>query len=87
MFFVPYVIGLHVSFFAEGAPAVSHLDVLLHAELRQSLLDAQRGQPRRPVGVPALTHDLTHHTQRLVENTHRHTLNTVCVICVDNNIF
>ena len=56
------------------APAASHLDVLVHAELRQSLLDAQRSQPRRTVGVPALTHDLTHHTQRLVDkHTHTHT--------------
>lgn len=43
----------------------SHLDVLLHAELRQSLLDAQGGEPGRSVGVPALPHDLPHHTQRL----------------------
>lgn len=43
----------------------SHLDVLLHAELRQGLLDAQGGEPGRSVGVPALPHDLPHHTQRL----------------------
>lgn len=48
----------------------SHLDVLLHAELRQSLLDAQCRQSRRAVGVPALPHDLPHHTQRLQGETH-----------------
>lgn len=50
----------------------SHLDVLLHAELGQGLLDAQRGESGRSVGVPALPHDLPHHTQRL--QTHNTTL-------------
>lgn len=49
----------------------SHLDVLLHAELRQRLFDAQGRQSGRSVGVPALPHDLTHHAQRLQEREHR----------------
>lgn len=49
----------------DGDGVGSHLDVLLHAELRQGLLDAQGGEPGRSVGVPALPHDLPHHTQRL----------------------
>lgn len=49
----------------DGDGLGSHLDVLLHAELRQGLLDAQGGEPGRSVGVPALPHDLPHHTQRL----------------------
>ena len=42
-----------------------HLDALLLAELRQGLLDAQRGEAGGAVGVPALPHDLGHHTQNL----------------------
>lgn len=60
----------------DGDGVGSHLDVLLHAELRQGLLDAQGGEPGRSVGVPALPHDLPHHTQRLHTErgrTHRHT--------------
>lgn len=50
-----------------------HLDALLLAELRQRLLDAQRGEPRRSVSVPALPHDLRHHTQSLAHTTTRDT--------------
>lgn len=46
-----------------------HLDALLLAELRQRLLDAQRGKTRRSVSVPALPHDLRHHTQSLAHKT------------------
>lgn len=46
----------------------SHLDVLLHAELRQGLLDAQGGESGRSVGVPALPHDLPHDAQGLHGN-------------------
>lgn len=48
-----------------GAPRASDLDVLLHAELRQGLFDAQGRQPGRSVGVPALPHDLPHDAQGL----------------------
>lgn len=47
------------------AAAASDLHVLLHTELRQRLLDAQRCEAGRAVGVPALTHHLPHHAQRL----------------------
>lgn len=46
----------------------SHLDVLLHAELRQGLLDAQGGESGSSVGVPALPHDLPHDAQGLHGN-------------------
>lgn len=42
-------------------------DVFLHAQLGQRLFDAQGGEARRPVGVPTLAHDLSHHAQRLAE--------------------
>ena len=40
-------------------------DVFLDAELGQGLFDAQGCEARRSVSVPALAHDLSHHTQRL----------------------
>lgn len=43
----------------------SHLHVLLHAELRQGLFDAQGRQSGRSVGIPALPHDLSHDAQGL----------------------
>jgi len=52
--------------------AQSGFGVLLDAELRDGLLDAQGGEPRRAVGVPALPHDPAHHPQRLPSREHSH---------------
>lgn len=42
-----------------------HLDSLLLAELRQRLLDPERGEPGSTVGVPTLPHNLSHDPQSL----------------------
>lgn len=57
---------------AVSGAADLHLDALLLAELGQRLLDAQRRETSRSVGVPALPHDLRHHAQSL--NTQNRTL-------------
>lgn len=59
---------LHLRFGKKTPRGRSHLDVLLHAELRQGLLDAQGGESGCSVGVPALPHDLPHDAQRLHGN-------------------
>lgn len=49
----------------QRASCRSHLDILLHAELGQGLLDAQGRKSGGSIGVPALPHDFPHHTQGL----------------------
>lgn len=54
---------IHSPLFLWGAP--SGFGVLLHAELRNRLLDPQGGQPRGTVGVPTFAHYPAHYSQRL----------------------
>lgn len=43
-------------------------DVLAEGQLRNSFLDPQSGESSSRVGVPALSHQFSHHTQSLVGN-------------------
>lgn len=57
----------------QSPASASHLYVLLHAQLGQSLLNSQGCQSGCSVRVPALSHDLPHHPQRLHTHTETNT--------------